>query len=263
MSAEELVEEDNTASTASGLSLNPLDQQAISEAPDSQLHTVNQQRPGLSAERSLAENNVSKVKLCGVCNEKVSKYKCTRCYLPYCSIVCSTLHKVNHPANESPPPSKPEPIGIIQTGNTVPRLGTIAAAGYRGPFSALDDSKDLQTLFKLYPTLPSLLGEIHAATLQPTDEDGINVQPQYHRVKGQHRSNRKVWNLDRGLQDGVEALRRARRIVGKDGEAVKEYSRLILQILSRDDTVHAEALIQKEVADEDARIVSMLLNGET
>jgi hypothetical protein len=35
----------------------------------------------LSAQRSLVENNVSR-KVCGVCNEKEGKYKCTRCYLP-------------------------------------------------------------------------------------------------------------------------------------------------------------------------------------
>lgn len=33
-------------------------------------------------ESSLAGADVSKKKLCGVCNEKEEKYKCTRCYLP-------------------------------------------------------------------------------------------------------------------------------------------------------------------------------------
>jgi hypothetical protein len=126
----------------------------------------------------------------------------------------------------------------------------------------LDDSKGLQTLFKLYPTLPSLLLEIHSATLRPTDEDDINPQSQYRGGKGKHQSNRKIWNHDRGVQDGIEALRQARRLGGKDGEGVREYSQLVLQTLSLDDTVDAEALIQKELADEDARIVSLLLNGE-
>jgi zinc finger HIT domain-containing protein 3 len=31
---------------------------------------------------SLAGADISKTKLCGVCNEKEWKYKCTRCYLP-------------------------------------------------------------------------------------------------------------------------------------------------------------------------------------
>jgi hypothetical protein len=33
-------------------------------------------------ESSLAGADVSKKKLCGVCNEREGKYKCTRCYLP-------------------------------------------------------------------------------------------------------------------------------------------------------------------------------------
>ena len=31
---------------------------------------------------SQVENGVSKIKTCGVCNEKESKYKCSRCLLP-------------------------------------------------------------------------------------------------------------------------------------------------------------------------------------
>lgn len=33
-------------------------------------------------ESSLAEADVPKKRLCGVCNEKEWKYKCTRCYFP-------------------------------------------------------------------------------------------------------------------------------------------------------------------------------------
>lgn len=33
-------------------------------------------------ESSLAEADVSTKKLCGVCNEKEWRYKCSRCYLP-------------------------------------------------------------------------------------------------------------------------------------------------------------------------------------
>jgi hypothetical protein len=33
-------------------------------------------------ESSLARADVSKKKLCGVCDEKEGKYKCSRCYLP-------------------------------------------------------------------------------------------------------------------------------------------------------------------------------------
>jgi len=42
---------------------------------------IDSSRVSAPPERSLAEN-VSGMKLCGVCNEKEGKYKCTRCYLP-------------------------------------------------------------------------------------------------------------------------------------------------------------------------------------
>jgi hypothetical protein len=82
MSTENLEEDSNATPTVPDLSLDPSIQETDSAVLDSQLQTVDQEIPGLSAERSLAENNISKVKLCGVCNEKVYKYKCTRCYLP-------------------------------------------------------------------------------------------------------------------------------------------------------------------------------------
>jgi HIT zinc finger len=50
-------------------------------AVDSERSTVAQDAYGNPSARSLVENNVSR-KVCGVCNEKEGKYKCTRCYLP-------------------------------------------------------------------------------------------------------------------------------------------------------------------------------------
>jgi len=57
-------------------------------------------------------------------------------------------------------------------------------------------------------------------------------------------------------------LCKAREAYGKDGEAVREYSRLVLKILAGDGDVDAAEQIQKELAEENARIISQLLNGE-
>lgn len=72
----------NDAPNTPALSHTPSDQETVLAAPDAQPQAVDQDGAGLSAELSLAEANVSKEKLCGVCNEKASKYKCSRCYLP-------------------------------------------------------------------------------------------------------------------------------------------------------------------------------------
>lgn len=60
----------------------------------------------------------------------------------------------------------------------------------------------------------------------------------------------------------MQALIRAREAYGKDGEGVREFSKLVLQILSKDENVDATELVLKELAEANARIISQLLNGE-
>ena len=144
-----------------------------------------------------------------------------------------------------------------------PRAGTVAAAGSKSPFAALDESAELKTLFQQYPHLPSQLDQIDIATLPPTDGDDGRPKTQYARGTRRGRGRKhEPWNQDRGLENGVQALNRAREAYGKDGEGVREFSKLVLQILSGDENIDATALVQKELAEENARIISQLLNGE-
>ncbi|KAK6464159.1 protein required for growth at high temperature [Scheffersomyces coipomensis] len=43
-------------------------------------------------------NNKSNTLLCGICNVNPSKYKCPKCMIPYCSLLCfkDETHVVNH-----------------------------------------------------------------------------------------------------------------------------------------------------------------------
>jgi zinc finger HIT domain-containing protein 3 len=169
-----------------------------------------------------------------------------------CSLACSTVHKATHPALEptqaaAKPEPKPQSIGAA------PRPGTVAAAGYKGPFAALDDSKELQLLFKLYPKLPTLLDDINAATLRPLEELDNRAHNGYTKGKKEQ-----PWTLDRGLEKGREALNRAR----DTDEGVREYSNLILQILSGDAGISAAELVQKELTVENTKIIEALLQGE-
>ncbi|KAF4635716.1 hypothetical protein G7Y89_g2380 [Cudoniella acicularis] len=206
------------------------------------------------------ETMIPVAKLCGVCKVKEWKYKCSRCYLPYCSIACSTVHKATHPASDTAPGTKYRSNTPPKANNIdVPRPGTVAAAGFRGPFAALDESKELQILFKTFPRLPSQLEEIDAATLPPANSDEIDSLPGTRKKGGKL----ELWNRDRGLQKGVEALRRAKEAYGKDGEGVREFSKLVLQILSGEENSSVAEAIQNEIAEENARIISLLLNHET
>jgi hypothetical protein len=129
--------------------------------------------------------------------------------------------------------------------------------GFRGPFAALDNSEELQLLFTKYPRLSSQLNEIHTVTLPP-----MQAQDTQYPIGGRKSFNKgkdQAWSQDRGLQNGIGALRRAREVSGKDGEGVREFSKLILHIISGDDK---DDTIRKELDEENARIIAALINGD-
>ena len=162
------------------------------------------------------------------------------------------IHKSTHPAIE-PKPTETKPEPQPQSKAAAPRAGTVAAAGFKGPFAALDDSKELQLLFKTYPKLSSLLDDINNATLRPLEELDDLPQNKFSRGKKEQ-----PWTLDRGLEKGREALRRAR----ETDEGVSDYCKLILQILSGEAGISAAELVQKELKEENAKIIEALLQGE-
>ncbi|CZR53213.1 uncharacterized protein PAC_03091 [Phialocephala subalpina] len=211
--------------------------------------------PESAEQSSEIEVKAPQKKLCGVCNENDGKYKCSRCYLPYCSVTCSKQHKINHPPDEPKPEHESNPIKPETSDHG--RAGTIAGKAFKGLFAALDDSEELRLLFKLYPNLPMVLDQIHTATLPPLDEYTVSGLPTKAR-----KGNEQPWSSDRGLQKGVEALKQARNSDGKDGEGLREYGRLVLQILAGEEGMTTEQIIQKELAEENARIIEQLLNGD-
>ena len=90
----------------------------------------------------------------------------------------------------------------------------------------------------------------------------MQAQDTQHPVGGRKSFNKgkdQAWNQDRGLQNGIGALRRAREVSGKDGEGVREFSKLILHIISGDDK---DDTIRKELAEENARIIAALMKGD-
>jgi zinc finger HIT domain-containing protein 3 len=105
----------------------------------------------------------------------------------------------------------------------------------------------------MYPKLPSLLDEINKATLRPLEE--LDDLPQNRYPMGK---KEQPWTLDRGLEKGREALNRAR----DTDEGIREYCKLILQILSGEAGVSAAELVQKELKEENAKIIEALLQGE-
>lgn len=152
----------------------------------------------------------------------------------------------------------------------------MAAKGLQNPFSVLKTSQDLQTLFMMFPRLRSQLRDIHAQTQAPTDDslahDNHMDDHQSFRGRGSGRGRggrgrgRGPWTPERGTQDGLAALRRAQQEYGKGGEGVREFEQLVLKLVTTHGQLHdgidAAAIVQREVAEENARIISQLLNGE-
>ncbi|OBT50736.1 hypothetical protein VE04_09106 [Pseudogymnoascus sp. 24MN13] len=214
-------------------------------------------------------------KLCGVCNDQQAKYKCSRCEIPYCSVACATLHRAvpcEAPVTRSLTPLAAEPA--TQNGSIRSLPGTVAGSTQGNIFSVLESSQKLQSLFIMYPRLRSQLREIYSASRPPADDPntfGSNNDhsfPQFQRGRGGGRggmgrgnSRSGPWNSDRGTQDGIDALGKAKLEFGKAGEGVREYANLVLKLVAADG-VDVARLVQDEVAEENAKIIAQLLNGD-
>ncbi|KFY13529.1 hypothetical protein V491_06368 [Pseudogymnoascus sp. VKM F-3775] len=205
-------------------------------------------------------------KLCGVCNDQQAKYNC--------SVACATLHRAvpcEAPVTRSLTPLAAEPA--TQNGSIRPLPGTVAGSTQGNIFSVLESSQKLQSLFIMYPRLRSQLREIYSATLPPTDDPNTlgpnndHSYSQFQRGRGGGRGGRGnssrpgPWNSDRGTQDGIDALGKAKLEFGKAGEGVREYANLVLKLVAADG-VDVARLVQDEVAEENARIIAQLLNGD-
>ncbi|KAH7407555.1 hypothetical protein BKA64DRAFT_640480 [Cadophora sp. MPI-SDFR-AT-0126] len=248
----------------------PAQPETTTSLPDSDMAEVNNVDPAATTvdkeaseppEKSSSPQPVApKKKLCGVCNEKEYKYKCSRCYLPYCSIACSTIHKATHPAGEPKPAVELKAHPTLPPKPPVARPGTVAGAAKAAnsptanPFAALDDSKELQELFKKFPRLTMLLNRINKATLPPVQNMQLNLSG--------GRRKEQPWNSDRGLEKGAKALDDLRNTGSKDGRAIREFSNLILRLLSQENGVSAREVVEKELAEENQKVVEQLLNGE-
>ncbi|KAG6042245.1 hypothetical protein E4U41_002588 [Claviceps citrina] len=71
------------------------------------------------------------------------------------------------------------------------------------------------------------------------------------------------WNHDIGIKNGKEALRRARKLEGEAGDAIREYSELVLHLINAEDqNSQATTLLQQQVAHEDSKLIERLMAQE-
>ncbi|KAG6190746.1 hypothetical protein E4U36_001860 [Claviceps purpurea] len=168
---------------------------------------------------------------------------------------CNKTHKENHPPDQPipvPQPDKPVPSSN-GTSNSPQKNGSL------NPFRVLDTSDDLRRLFRKYPNLAEQLLTIFAATQPPEEAPDKRIPASL--MQGV--AKKETWNHDIGIKNGKEALRKARDLKGEAGEAVREYSELVLHLMNTgDDKGQASTVLQRQVAQEDSKLIEKLMAQE-
>ncbi|EEU47997.1 uncharacterized protein NECHADRAFT_75134 [Fusarium vanettenii 77-13-4] len=202
-----------------------------------------------------------KPSLCGVCNvNPPNEYTSFSLYQPLrvltnlsCSVACNKTHRENHPPDPEPAPKPEQPQPQQQSSE--PRQPFDPS----NPFRALESSDKLRQLFQKYPHLPDQLLQIHAATLPPPETKSAIPASL---LKGLP-PRRETWNHDIGIQNGKEALRRARRADGEEGDAIREYSELILHLMNTDNAqADVGDILRQQLAQEDTKLIERLMAQE-
>lgn len=194
--------------------------------------------------------------LCGICEVNPPKYKCPRCRLPYCSVACNKIHRENHPPDPEPAtiPAAPQSALSRSQATSLSQLPDPS-----NPFQALESSEKLRLLFRKYPGLPDQLRKIDAATLPPPE--AMPAIPAS-LLKGLP-PKQEAWNHDIGIQNGKEALRKARRADGEQGDAIREYSELILHLMNAESAqADVDNIIRQKMAQEDTKLIERLMAQE-
>jgi len=200
--------------------LNDKNHEESNTDPQQSVDEGNDQKQEKSSTRD-GNKDLSKT-LCGICEINPSKYKCPRCFLPYCSVACNKIHRESHAGEPepAPKPAAPLPPPVVSK----PHKDGIKSDN---PFHVLEHSEQLQYLFKKYPRLREQLEEIHSATMEPPS---AKSKIPASLLKGLPDKG-DGWNRDKAIASGKEALRKARKASGEDGDAIREYSELVLHFM--------------------------------
>ncbi|KAF9774713.1 hypothetical protein IL306_007259 [Fusarium sp. DS 682] len=163
------------------------------------------------------------------------------------------LHRENHPPDPEAAPA-PQSTPSESLPKSLPQQ-----SGPLNPFQALETSEKLRLLFRKYPSLPDQLLKIDAAMLPPPEtKPAIPASL----LKGLP-PKQEAWNHDIGIQNGKEALRKARRADGEQGDAIREYSELVLNITNTENaSTDVDTILRQQIAQEDTKLIERLMAQE-
>ncbi|KAG5978756.1 hypothetical protein E4U55_005999 [Claviceps digitariae] len=172
---------------------------------------------------------------------------------PKVATPCGETHPPDEPSSR-PPVTKPDELvpSSNDTSNSQP-------SDPSNPFHVLDTSDKLQHLFRKYPSLPRQLLAIHAATQPPQEVPDKRIPASLM----QGISKKDNWNHDIGIKNGKDALRKAREAEGEAGDAIREYSELVLHLINtQDEKGEAATVLQEQMAQEDSKLIERLMAQE-
>lgn len=183
-----------------------------------------------------------------------------------CCVACSKTHRENHPPDSDPPfksaasPPTSTTEAFAPKGSSAPDP---ALPNPSSPFGALDDSDQLRYLFRRYPHLPQQLLAIGAEADPPAEaQPGTLKEAILAKAAAASKPKKDQWNQDVGIRRGKEALRKARKAEGDDGEGLREYTELIAHLTSRGDQNNvAEMEMHDRHGLQDADLLRRILEG--
>ncbi|KAL1303936.1 hypothetical protein AAFC00_000389 [Neodothiora populina] len=182
--------------------------------------------------------------ICGVCQLQPSKYKCSKCELPYCSLACYKSHKDSHAEEVVEPQESAESPVSTPVQEDVPVSS--AARGRQSKkidYSDLQNDPDLLRLMNRYPGLRIQLQHIYSFTLEPDPEEQRFSSFQG-RGRGRGRGGRgrggwrgrggfnqqqsrpSQWTQSKGDKEAADAFKRMRTSEGEE-EGLAEFVQLI------------------------------------
>ncbi|KAI1855329.1 hypothetical protein JX265_006528 [Neoarthrinium moseri] len=189
-------------------------------------------------------------RLCVACEAVEGKYKCPRCLKYTCSLACSKSHREGHPAEEEKPVAPAaEPLLAA-----APSSG---AAEQQRPQDGAEEPDEFNKLFQKYPNLSSQLlaiaGETDPpATMTPGSESGEKF--------GFRRKNPKPWTKEIGIQNALNALRKARDEDFSGG--IQEFCELVKITNARKEQENADDVFRRLAAQRDAQEIGQLIRTE-
>ncbi|EGS23521.1 uncharacterized protein CTHT_0002150 [Thermochaetoides thermophila DSM 1495] len=169
-----------------------------------------------SSQKVNKNNKPAGTKTCVVCNKMDGKYKCPRCHSPF------------------PPTPAPKSNKCLKMSDDDCGTASVKTAEHTSPLEVIAQKHgdEISNFVAKHPGLEEVLQDILMATMPPGERGLQSLQSRFPTLFKTNNPNA-TWDREMGIQNGVEALRRARKHP-EIGHAVDEFFELITYLLDKE-----------------------------